>query len=62
MISIILLTSCMSTQNIKTDIPDPIVDGESVIKIDLSIEIVSMPYWYWKKIVECFIEVEENIK
>lgn len=38
------------------------VNGESVVKIDLTTETVSMPYWYWKKIVEYTIEVEENLK
>lgn len=60
MISIILLTSCTSTQNVKSDIPDPIVDGESVVKVDLSTEIVSMPYWYWKQILNYIIIEEEQ--
>lgn len=38
--------------------PDPIVDGKSVVEFDG--ERVTMPFWYWKKITEYVIEVEEG--
>lgn len=60
MILIIPLTSCTSTRTKKINVPDSIVNGESVVKIDVLTNTVSMPYWYWKDIVEYIIVTEEN--
>ncbi len=51
--------SCTSSPTVEptgAQIPDPIVDGESVVTIDEETEIVSMPLWYWKKIVRFMID------
>lgn len=42
-----------------TPFPSPVIDGESVVK--LNEETVSMPLWYWKKIVAYVSDVETNI-
>lgn len=47
---------------IENKMPDPIVNGESVIKINEDLSIVYMPYWYYKKWVEYSIVSEENNK
>ena len=49
-----LLISCQTTQ-IKNKIPDPIVNGESVIKLNDTGDYVIMPYWYYKQIVQYII-------
>ena len=49
-----LLISCQTTQ-IKNKIPDPIVNGESVIKLTDTGDYVIMPYWYYKQIVQYII-------
>ena len=54
-----LLISCQTTQ-IKNKIPDPIVNGESVIKLNDTGDYVIMPYWYYKQIVQYIIINEEQ--
>ena len=64
MLSLILmnLSSCSTITQITNRMPDPIVNGESVIKINEDLSIVYMPYWYYKKWVEYSIINEENNK
>lgn len=62
MILTILLTCCTTTQKIEADVPDPIVNNESVVKYDEETDEVKMPFWYWKQICEFIIEVKEKIK
>ncbi len=61
----LVLTSCttLPKNNVKAEIPDPIVDGESVVKYDLTTDSVTMPLWYWKKVVRYMVitsEMEEG--
>lgn len=61
-ISIILLMCCKSTA--KKDIkpfPNPVLNGENVIKYDDATKTVSMPLWYWLSITDYVIEIEENL-
>jgi len=59
-ISMLLLTCCTTTRRIEAKVPNPIVNNESVIKHDKTTDEVSMPFWYWKKIVEFIIVVKES--
>lgn len=59
------LTSCTTSR--KSDsmiwypVPDPIVDGEPVVKKNLTTGEVTMPNWYWDKIEVYIIMTEANI-
>lgn len=58
---LLLLSSCMSTQKkIKPQVPDPYVDGVSVVTYDQTNDTVSMPYWYWLKLYDYIVETEET--
>lgn len=57
----ILLTCCTTTRKIEAEVPNPIVNGESVVEYDETTDEVKMPFWYWKKIVEFIIEVKEKL-
>ncbi|MGP1459154.1 MAG: hypothetical protein ACTTKL_07575 [Treponema sp.] len=51
-----LLASCRSlpegTSAIsRPTVPDPIVNGQSIVTFDRETEKVCMPLWYWKKVV-----------
>ena len=59
MILMSLLISCQTMQ-IKNKVPDPIVNGESVVKLNDTGDYVMMPYWYWKDICEYIIIEEEQ--
>ena len=64
---IIQSISCTSIQVEGNDLewaifPDPIIDGDSVVKYDLTTDTVSMPLWYWILITKYVINVESNIK
>ena len=52
--------SCMTSQKTSNTavVPDPIVNGESVVVYDESTDTVSMPLWYWKKIVRYIIDTQ----
>lgn len=52
--------SCITSQKTSstTVVPDPIVNGESVVVYDESTNTVSMPLWYWKKIVRYIIDTQ----
>ncbi len=53
---------CKSTA--KKDIkpfPNPVLNGENVIKYDDATKTVSMPLWYWLSITDYVIEIEENL-
>ena len=57
----LLLISCTTTKQpeIKTAVvfPDPVQsDGTCVVKYDASTDTVSMPLWYWKKIVRYAVD------
>lgn len=55
-----LLTSCASSpKNEGPKIPDPMVNGVSVVVYDETTNYVSMPLWYWKKIVRYFIDTTD---
>lgn len=62
MISTILLICCKSTATEIRSFPNPVVDGEPVVKYDQATDTVSMPMWYWREITVYVIEVEESIK
>lgn len=60
------LTSCMTSRTnadnlVWVAVPDPIVEGQSVIKEDLTTETVTLPYWYWLKVEIYMIKTESNI-
>ena len=55
--------TCCTTSRIENNlvwlpVPDPIVNGESVVKLEN--EEVKMPYWYWQKIEIYIITTEAN--
>lgn len=64
MISMQALTCCTTLQIennlVWLPVPDPIVNEESVVKIDLTTQEVRMPYWYWQKIEIYIITTEAN--
>lgn len=41
--------------------PDPVQDGKSVVEFDEETDVVSMPLWYWKLILNYVICVESNL-
>lgn len=58
------LTSCTTCQKKESDtsagVPDPIgPDGVSVVVYDQETDQVSMPLWYWKKLVRYIIDTSE---
>gem|GEM_PF-1858048 len=62
------LTCCTSTQKRSGDVPyvvvpDPIQkDGISAVIFDAETETVSMPLWYWRKIVNYIIDTQAALK
>lgn len=54
-----LLISCQTTA-IENKVPNPIVNGESVVKLNDTGDYVIMPYWYWKDLMEYIIIEEES--
>jgi hypothetical protein len=40
--------------------PDPIINGEQVVRLDRETLTVSMPLWYWQKIEVYIIATEGN--
>lgn len=65
-ILIIPLISCTSLRKKNNNnyvwipVPDPIVDGQSVVVLEG--DEVKMPLWYWKKIVTYITVTEANIE
>lgn len=56
----LLLNSCTSIPKSNDGIvPDPIIDGVSVVTYDEVTDTVTMPFWYWKKIVRYVIDSSE---
>lgn len=55
------LISCTSLpRESEPQVPDPIAeDGTILVTYDPETETVSMPLWYWKKIVRYIIDVSE---
>jgi len=43
-------------------VPDPIQNGESVIKYDPDNDVVTMPMWYWRKLAAYITVTEANIE
>ena len=65
--SLLVLTSCTTLRTdadnlVWAPVPDPIVEGKSVIKEDLTTQTVTMPYWYWLKVEIYMITTEANIE
>ena len=62
MLLILMLVSVSCKKKKKTSntavVPDPIVNGESVVVYDESTDTISMPLWYWKKIVRYIIDTQ----
>lgn len=60
MILTILLTSCktLKVEKPAPDFPSPYKDGILIVAFDEQTETVSMPLWYWKKIVEYAVDVQ----
>ena len=63
-----VLTCCTSTQKRRGDVPyvtvpDPIQkDGTSAVVLDAETDTVSMPMWYWRKIVNYIIDTQTALK
>ena len=60
-----ILTSCKTVEYVEYPIelptvPDPYVDGVAVVILEG--ETVSMPIWYYKKIVRYFIDTQALAK
>lgn len=57
-----LLMSCRTLPketNNTPDFPEPYdVNGELVVELNVQERTVTMPIWYWKKIVEYAVEVQ----
>ncbi len=45
----------MPKSNVKVEIPDPVVNGKSVVEYDEEADMVYMPSWFWKKIMRYII-------
>ena len=60
LILMLVSVSCMTSQKTSNTavVPDPIVNGESVVVYDESTDTISMPLWYWKKIVRYIIDTQ----
>ena len=62
------LASCTTTRKSAGNVPyvvvpDPIQkDGTSAVILDEETETVSMPMWYWRKIVNYFIDTQTALK
>nr|DAJ26249.1 MAG TPA: hypothetical protein [Caudoviricetes sp.] len=62
------LTCCTSTRKRSGDVPyvkvpDPIQkDGTSAVILDAETDRVSMPMWYWRKIVNYIIDTQAALK
>ena len=62
------LTCCTSTRKRSGDVPyvvvpDPIQkDGTSAVILDTETDTVSMPMWYWRKIVNYIIDTQAALK
>ena len=68
---ILALTSCKTCpENVSENVvvpplpefPSPIVNGASVVSLDVVTESVTMPFWYWKAITEYVIDTEAAIE
>lgn len=61
-----VLTSCMSTQQgtqkVNIKVPDPIVNGESVLEYNEKTQKVEVPFWYWKQITSYIIDTQELLE
>lgn len=42
--------------------PNPFIDGEQVVRIDMTVQEVTLPYWYWKNIELYIFVTEANLK
>ena len=63
-----VLTCCTSTRKTSgsvpyVTVPDPIQkDGTSAVVLDAATDTVSMPMWYWWKIVNYIIDTQAVLK
>lgn len=68
MILTLALTCCTSTPKnesmaIPTLPPDPITsDGTCIVIYDEKTDTVTLPLWYWKKIVRYMVDTQTNQK
>lgn len=58
----LLLTSCQTLKNQKSEAPEfpqPYdTEGNLIVTYDVTTDKVSMPLWYWKKIVRYAVDVQ----
>ena len=58
----LLLTSCQTLKKQKSEAPEfpqPYdTEGNLIVTYDVTTDIVSMPLWYWKKIVRYAVDVQ----
>lgn len=56
------LTSCQSSKKQKSEVPEfpqPYdTEGNLIVTYDVTTDKVSMPLWYWKKIVRYAVDVQ----
>lgn len=60
-ILMLLLTSCQSSkvESKAPQFPEPYdTEGNLIVSYDVTTDIVSMPLWYWKKIVRYAVDVQ----
>lgn len=61
-----VLMSCRSCPKASelywTSVPDPIVDGVSVVTYDVETKTVQVPLWYWLNLTDYIIDTEANKK
>jgi len=54
----LLLMSCASIPSNSGVVPNPYVEGVSVVEYDVDTGKVSMPLWYWKKLVRYIVDTQ----
>lgn len=54
--ALISCTTLPQVEKPKLDVPDPIVNNESVVYYVPDKDEVAMPSWYWKKVVRYIID------
>ena len=64
--SITVLMSCHSCPKASelywTSVPDPLVDGVSVVTYNVETKTVQVPLWYWLNLTDYIIDTEANKK
>lgn len=63
---ITVLMSCRSCPKANelywSNVPDPIVDGVSVVTYNVDTKTVQIPLWYWLNLTDYIIDTEANKK